>query len=110
MPFHAFFGISLMSSVTVIGGAFYRSLVLPFVSDLLADQRVGGAMAWALGEIPMVIVLVVLLVQWARSDPRETRRFDHRPEAGDDSELVTYNALLARSGGRRAARDKGVSY
>jgi len=25
MPFHAFFGISLMSSVTVIGGAFYRS-------------------------------------------------------------------------------------
>ncbi|HEX8934923.1 MAG TPA: cytochrome c oxidase assembly protein, partial [Pseudonocardiaceae bacterium] len=110
MPFHAFFGISLMSSVTVIGGAFYRSLALPFVSDLLADQRVGGAMAWALGEIPMVIVLVVLLVQWARSDPRETRRFDHRPEAGDDSELVTYNALLARSGGHRAARDKGVSY
>jgi putative copper resistance protein D len=110
MPFHAFFGISLMSSVTVIGGAFYRSLALPFVSDLLADQRVGGAMAWALGEIPMVIVLVVLLVQWARSDPREAHRFDHKPETGDDSELVTYNALLARSGGRRAARDKGVSY
>jgi cytochrome c oxidase assembly factor CtaG/putative copper export protein len=110
MPFHAFFGISLMSSATVIGGDFYRSLALPFVPDLLADQRVGGAMAWALGEIPMVIVLVVLLVQWARSDPREARRFDHKPEPDGDSELVTYNALLARSADRHAARDEGVSY
>ncbi len=99
-----------MSSATVIGGDFYRSLALPFVPDLLADQRVGGAMAWALGEIPMVIVLVVLLVQWARSDPREAPRFDRKPEPDDDSELVTYNALLVRSADRRAARDEDVSY
>jgi cytochrome c oxidase assembly factor CtaG/putative copper export protein len=105
MPFHAFFGISLMSSARVLGGDFYRSLALPFVPDLLADQRVGGAMAWALGEVPMVIVLVVLLVQWARSDPREARRFDHESEPGHDSELVTYNALLARSAERRADHD-----
>ncbi len=101
MPFHAFFGISLMSSATLIGGDFYRSLALPFVPDLLADQRVGGVMAWALGEIPMVIVLVVLLVQWARSDAREARRFDRKPEPDDDSDLVTYHALRARSAERR---------
>lgn len=92
-----------MRSATVIGGDFYRSLALPFVPDLLADQRVAGAMAWSLGEVSMLIVLVVFLVQWARSDPAEARPFDRIPEPGDGSELVTYNALLARSADRRAA-------
>ncbi|MDQ3761377.1 MAG: bifunctional copper resistance protein CopD/cytochrome c oxidase assembly protein [Actinomycetota bacterium] len=105
MPFHAFFGISLMSSATVIGGDFYRSLALPFVPDLLADQRTGGAMAWALGEIPMVVVLVALLMQWARSDDREARRYDRKAESDSDAELAAYNALLARLAERSAAGD-----
>jgi putative copper resistance protein D len=69
VPFYAFFGISLLTSSTVIGGYFYRSLALPFVPDLLADQRTAGAIVWALGEIPIVVVLVALLVQsriWCR--------------------------------------------
>ncbi|MDQ4021370.1 MAG: bifunctional copper resistance protein CopD/cytochrome c oxidase assembly protein [Actinomycetota bacterium] len=105
MPFHAFFGISLMGSDTVIGGDFYRVLALPFVPDLLADQRVAGAMAWSLGEIPMVVVLVALLVQWARSDAREARRFDRRAESDGETELVAYNALLAQLAERPPARD-----
>lgn len=106
MPLHALFGISLMRSTTVIAADFYRSLALPFVPDLLADQRAGGAMAWALGEIPMVIVLVVLLMQWARSATCEGRRFDPpKAEADGDSELVTYNALHTRLVERRAGRD-----
>ncbi len=105
MPFHAFFGISLMGSATVIGGDFYRSLALPFVPDLLADQRMAGAMAWAAGEIPMVVVLVALLVQWARSDAREARRFDRRADADGDAELAAHNALLARLAERSPTRD-----
>ncbi len=101
MPFHAFFGISLMGSATVIGGDFYRSLALPFVPDLLADQRTAGAMAWAIGEIPMVVVLVALLVQWARSDAREARRFDRRADSDGDAELAAYNALLTRLSERK---------
>jgi cytochrome c oxidase assembly factor CtaG len=96
MPFHAFFGISLMNSSTVIGGDFYRALALPFVPDLLADQHTAGAMAWALGEIPMVVVLVALLMQWARTDAREARRYDRKADSDGDAELVSYNALLAR--------------
>ncbi|MGH3752227.1 MAG: cytochrome c oxidase assembly protein [Pseudonocardiaceae bacterium] len=68
IPFHAFFGISLMNSSAVIGSDFYRSLELPFVPDPLADQHTAGTMAWAVGLIPMVVVLVALLVQWARTD------------------------------------------
>ncbi|MGH3693523.1 MAG: cytochrome c oxidase assembly protein [Pseudonocardiaceae bacterium] len=105
MPFHAFFGITLMGSATVIGGDFYRSLALPFVPDLLADQRVGGAIAWALGEIPMVIVLVALLAQWARSDTREVRQFDHESDSDTTIDLATHNALLARLADRGPSRD-----
>lgn len=105
MPFHAFFGISLMGSATVIGGDFYRSLALPFVPDLLADQRTAGGMAWATGEIPLVLVLVALLVQWSRSDAREARRFDRRAEADGDAELAAYNALLTRLSERSPTRD-----
>ncbi len=106
MPFHAFFGISLMSSATVIGGDFYRTLALTFVPALLAAQHTAGAMAWALGEIPMVVVLVALLMQWARTDAREARRFDRKAESDGEAELAAYNALLARlAAERRPARD-----
>jgi cytochrome c oxidase assembly factor CtaG len=62
---------SLMGLTRVSGDDFYHALVLPFVPDLLVDQQTAGAMAWAAGEIPMVVVLIALLVQWARADERE---------------------------------------
>jgi cytochrome c oxidase assembly factor CtaG/putative copper export protein len=105
MPFHAFFGILLMRWPTVIGGGFYRSLALPFVPDLLADQRVAAVISWAFGEISMVLVLVVLLVQWVGySDTREARRFDGTDASGD-TELAGYDALLTQLAERGSARE-----
>jgi putative copper resistance protein D len=104
MPFHAFFGIMLMNSAEVVGGGFYRALALPFVPDLLADQQLAGSMAWASGEIPLVVVLVALLVQWARADDRDARRTDRRADADGDADLVAYNAMLSRMGGRDPAQ------
>ena len=52
VPFHAFFGVALMSAGTVIGGGFYRALALPWVTDPLRDQQLGGGLAWASGELP----------------------------------------------------------
>jgi putative copper resistance protein D len=94
MPFHAFFGVILMSKQTVIGQAFYSGLHLPWVTDLLADQRLGGGIAWAAGEIPVLLVLVALLVQWSRQDEREAKRRDRREAATGDEELNAYNAML----------------
>ena len=94
MPFHAFFGVILMSKQTVIGESFYRSLNLPWVPDLLSDQRLGGGIAWASGEIPVLLVLIALLVQWARADDREAKRNDRREEATGDADLAAYNAML----------------
>jgi len=42
-----------------------------------------------------VIVMLALLVQWARSDDRIARRLDRAAELDDDAELVAYNAMLA---------------
>jgi cytochrome c oxidase assembly factor CtaG len=96
MPFHAFFGIATMTMTSLIGGTFYRYLGLPWLPDLNHDQWVGGAIAWASSEVPVIIVVVVLVAQWARSDRREANRTDRRADGdyGDD-ELAAYNAMLA---------------
>lgn len=95
LPLHAFFGVVLMGTRVVLGEAFYRSLQLSWHTDLLADQRLGGGIAWAAGEIPLVIVMIALLVQWTRSDQRTARRLDRAAERDDDAELAAYNAMLA---------------
>jgi cytochrome c oxidase assembly factor CtaG/putative copper export protein len=96
VPFHAFFGVALMSSATVIGADFYRGLALPWVPDPLRDQQLGGGLAWASGEIPLILVVIVLLVQWVRQDERSARRDDRRADADGDAELAAYNAMLRR--------------
>lgn len=95
LPLHAFFGVVLMGTRRVLGADYYRSLGLSWHTDLLGDQRLGGGIAWAAGEMPLVIVMMALLVQWARSDDRTARRLDRAAERDDDAELVAYNAMLA---------------
>lgn len=99
MPFHAFFGVTLMSTSTVLGSGFYRSLGLPWMGDLLADQNVGGGIAWATGELPMLLVVLVLLTRWSRDDAREAARHDRRADADGEADLAAYNAMLARLSG-----------
>ncbi|WP_424188145.1 cytochrome c oxidase assembly protein [Actinokineospora sp. G85] len=95
MPFHAFFGVILMNSSTVVGADFFGYLALPWLPDPLADQHLGGAIAWAAGEAPMLAVVVALLRQWSRDDEREARRADRHADAGHDDRLAAYNAMLA---------------
>jgi cytochrome c oxidase assembly factor CtaG/putative copper export protein len=95
LPLHAFFAIILMSMEKVLGENFYRSLHLSWHTDLIGDQRLGGGMAWAAGEIPLVVVMIALLVQWSRSDRRTARRLDRAADRDDDAELTAYNAMLA---------------
>jgi len=100
VPFHAFFGIILMSMRTLIGDRFYQTLDLPWRLDLIADQRLGGGIAWAAGELPLLVVLVALLVQWSRADERAARRADRRADADGEADLTAYNAMLKELAGR----------
>ncbi|MCV7030808.1 cytochrome c oxidase assembly protein [Mycobacterium sherrisii] len=96
LPLHAFFGVELMGTPTVLGEAYYRSLGLSWHTDLVGDQHLGGGIAWAAGEVPLVIVMLALLVQWARSDERTARRLDRAADRDDDADLAAYNAMLAQ--------------
>lgn len=96
LPLHAFFGVVLMGTKKVLAADYYRSLDLSWHTDLLGDQRLGGGIAWAAGEFPLVIVMLALLIQWARSDRRTAKRLDRAAERDDDAELVAYNAMLAQ--------------
>ena len=95
LPFHAFFGVILMSYAQVIAGSYYRSLGLSWNADLLGDQRLGGGIAWSAGELPLLLVMLALLVQWARDDERTARRTDRVADTNDDADLSAHNAMFA---------------
>ncbi|MGE2715023.1 cytochrome c oxidase assembly protein [Mycolicibacterium litorale] len=95
LPLHAFFGVVLMGMQTVLAEGFYRSLQLSWHDDLLDDQKLGGSIAWAAGEVPLVLVLLALLIQWRRSDQRTAKRLDRAAERDHDADLTAYNAMLA---------------
>ena len=95
MPFHAFFGIATMTMTDVLGGTFYRQVALPWVGNLADDQHLGGAIAWGASEVPVVIVVIALVTQWARQDRRASARYDRHADSGYDDELDAYNAMLA---------------
>ncbi|BBX38474.1 cytochrome c oxidase assembly protein [Mycolicibacterium mageritense] len=95
LPLHAFFGVVMMGMQNVLGETFYRSLQLPWHQNLLDDQQLGGGIAWAAGEVPLVIVMLALLIQWRRSDQRTAKRLDRAADRDDDADLAAYNAMLA---------------
>ncbi|MFY0408246.1 cytochrome c oxidase assembly protein [Solicola sp. PLA-1-18] len=94
IPFHAFFSIAVMSSSTVMGASYWTLLQRPYQTSLLDDQYLGGGIAWAMGEVPLVLVMGALFVQWIRTDRREAQRHDRSEENGDKA-LEEYNAYLA---------------
>ncbi|WP_433279676.1 cytochrome c oxidase assembly protein [Pseudonocardia xinjiangensis] len=96
VPFHAFFGLAVMSANTALGGDYYRGLALPWVPDPLVDQHLGGGLAWAAGEVPLLLVVIALLIQWSRQDERSARRDDRRADADGGADLEAYNAMLRR--------------
>ena len=103
MPFHAFFGIAMMTSESTVGGNFYRGLALPWVPSINDDQHVGGAIAWAASEVPLVMVVVALVTQWARQDRRESVRSDRHADAGYDDDMAAYNNMLRELARQRSS-------
>lgn len=102
MPFHAFFGIILMTATTPIAENFYRTLDFPWMGDLMEQQYLGGGVAWAGGELPLLIVVTALGIQWARQDQREGKRKDRHLDSGVDDEFDAYNRMLEDLAARSA--------
>lgn len=103
LPLHGFFGVLLMGLQKVLGEWFYGALKLPWHTDLAGDQHLGGGITWAAGELPLLVVMVALLVQWHRSDQRSAKRYDRAADRDEDAELAAYNAMLAEVARRDAS-------
>ncbi len=125
MPVHLFMGVYLMQLNVVMGEEFYNSLELPWNPDLLADQKVGGGVAWAFGSFPLTYVMVLMFLAWRAKDKEDEERVDAELDAAvkrrearkaapvEDAEdepvdeLDAYNEMLRRysSGEGDALRD-----
>jgi len=95
MAFHAFFGISLMGSTTLLAPNWWHALGGADDAALIADQQAGGGIAWAASDLPAFLLVVALVVSWFHSDQREARRLDRQADRDGDAELRRYNEKLA---------------
>lgn len=100
MCIHAFFSVALMSSTSLLDHGYFAQLHRPWSTDLLVDQRLGGSIGWAMGEMPIMLALVAVFILWVRDDSREAKRIDRNAERlaamGAPDELAQYNSYLAK--------------
>lgn len=91
-----YLAVVVLNKVVPVGEGYYRTLDLPWVGDLMADQRLGGLTIWLVGELPALVLLIVTAVQWARADERDATSADRRSgDADHDDDLAAYNAMLS---------------
>jgi cytochrome c oxidase assembly factor CtaG/putative copper export protein len=108
LSFHAFFGLAIMTSTSLLAGSFYSEIGRTWGASALSDQQTGGAIAWGLGDLPTAVIAIGIAVAWSRSDDREARRRDRAADRDGDAELVAYNAALAARAARTDSDDRDV--
>ncbi len=107
MTVHAFFGLSIMSGQGLLLADWFGAMGRTWGSAPLVDQQAGGAIAWSVGEIPNVIIAIVLSMQWSRDEGRIAKRLDRQAERDNDAHLKSYNEMLgglSEQDSRRAAQ------
>jgi putative copper resistance protein D len=103
MAFHAFFGLSIMTNQGLLLADWFGAMGRTWGATPLVDQQTGGGIAWSVGEIPTVILAIVVAIQWSRTDDRETKRRDRNADRTGEAELNAYNERLARLAERDGA-------
>lgn len=106
MAFHAFFGVAIMSSTTLLQASYFGNFGRPWGLSAIADQQMGGVVAWGIGEIPTVLVAIGVAVLWSRSDTRESKRTDRAADRNNNADLNAYNDMFARLAKRDSDHDQ----
>jgi putative copper resistance protein D len=104
MAFHAFFGLGLMNEQSLLLADWFGSMGRTWGDTPLADQAVGGAFAWGVGEIPTLIITLVVVYQWSQSDVRERRRLDRASDRAGNQDVEDYNKMLEELSKRQDRR------
>ncbi|MFF1572669.1 cytochrome c oxidase assembly protein [Leifsonia sp. NPDC058292] len=103
MAFHAFFGLSIMTNQGLLLADWFGAMGRVWGATPTVDQQTGGGIAWSVGEIPTVILAIVVAIQWSRNDDRETKRSDRNADRTGEAELNAYNERLAKLAQRDGA-------
>ncbi|NNH04959.1 bifunctional copper resistance protein CopD/cytochrome c oxidase assembly protein [Microbacterium ulmi] len=106
MAMHAFFGIAIMMQSGLMVSEWFGAMGRTWGATPLQDQYTGGGVAWSIGELPTLVLAIVVAIQWSRSDDRQQRRRDRHADRTGDAELDAYNEHLAALAAKdeRAAR------
>ncbi|TFD83374.1 copper transporter [Cryobacterium fucosi] len=104
MAFHAFFGVTMMTGTGLLLADWYGAMGRDWGLSGIADQQMGGGIAWSVGEIPTIALAIAVAIQWSRSDEKESRRTDRNADRTGEAELKRYNDQLAAL----ASRDRLV--
>jgi putative copper resistance protein D len=76
LPFHAFLGVAIMSSEALLDPVMLQ--LAPTWVHVLADQRAGGGILWAAGDLISVTAALGIMTAWANQDAKEAAREDRR--------------------------------
>ena len=96
MAFHAFFGLALMGGTGLLLPDWFGAMGRTWGLPPLEDQQSGGAIAWGIGEIPTIILTIIVSVQWFRSDNRDSKRLDRASDRSNNQDIDDYNLMLER--------------
>ncbi|MFT4147681.1 MAG: cytochrome c oxidase assembly protein [Micrococcaceae bacterium] len=94
MAFHAFFGVALMNTTNLLQASWFGNMGRTWGNPPLQDQHIGGAVAWGVGEIPTLLLALLVTVSWVQADKKETKRLDRAADRDHDAELKAYNEML----------------
>ncbi len=104
----AVLGLAVLSSQTLIAGAYYHALARPWGPSLRSDQIIGGGALWVLGDIVGLPFLAAQFIQMIREDRAEAAQVDaelDRAEAARPPAQPTGapadQARVSSRGGRR---------
>ncbi|WP_374113772.1 cytochrome c oxidase assembly protein [Microbacterium sp. zg.B96] len=106
MAMHAFFGIAIMMQSGLMVAEWFGAMGRTWGQTPLEDQYAGGGVAWSVGEIPTLILALVVAIQWSRSDERMQKRRDRQADRTGEAELNEYNERLAQLAERDARRER----
>jgi len=108
----AFFGIAVIATPILIGGAYYQALGRPWGPSLRTDQVIGGGVLWILGDLVGLPFLAAQLIQMMREDESEAARIDAELDAQQadlEAQQADLEAQQADLDARQAAPTPSLS-
>lgn len=104
MAFHAFFGLTLITSSGLLSASWYGAMGWGPSIPAISDQQTAGGIAWSIGELPTLALAIIVAFMWSRHDARESKRYDRKADRDGDAELTAYNEMLAKRAARQPTR------